>query len=97
MALQAVEAGRGRFLHEQFLEVLVGQPEGHVHARSTGLDGVRSPERRSIELRIEDVRLALVDLLNLGEAAAADQPLEYEPQNVDAEYRRRVVERPILR
>src|SRR3954469_18402091 len=50
MPLEAVEAGRGRFLRERLLQLLARQAEGHVHPGPAVLRRVSAVEPAAVDL-----------------------------------------------
>ena len=97
MALEAVQALRGRLLHEGLLQVFRRQAEGDVHARAGVLLRVAAIEAAAFVDGAVDA-IGLVDHLPLHRAQAALvlQPLQHQAHHVDGERGRRVVERLVL-
>ena len=96
MPLEPVEPGRRGLLDERRFEVLAGQPERDVHEAAAVRLGGWSPEAGPVDLRVELAGLAFVDRRDGRKTAEIQQPLEHQPQHVDAERRRGVVKRTVL-
>src|ERR1700751_2386728 len=72
-----------RALDKGLVELLVAQPERHVHARAVFLANRARIEFRLVEAVVEEPRLGYVLPLDRRETALAQQPFEYEPCHVD--------------
>src|SRR5690606_23448215 len=78
-------------------QFLARQAEGDVHERTALLLRGTAVEAGPVDLRVELPGLALVDGGNRAQPAQRLEPLEGEAEDVDAEGRRRVVERVVVR
>jgi hypothetical protein len=96
MALEAVEARRGRLGDEPLLELLAREPERDVHPRPAVTLRRAAVELGRVDGVVEQARLLLVDPLHGLEPAEPLDPLGDEPDEVYGKGRRRVVERLLL-
>ena len=97
MAFDAAEFVLKRLGHEFFLEVFAGQTEGDVHEGTAVLIGMAAIETVGvIDGVIDDFCLALIALGHLSQTALRLDPGSDLAYHVDAEGRRRIVERVLL-